>query len=828
MLRTAILPLSMLAAPAFAQEGEAPVEVTDLAEPEPVMPSANEIVVVAERLRDQVDAPQPPLVVYGEEDIAAFGASSIGDLVAQAAPQTGSGRGRGGGHPVILFNGQRISNFREMRNIPPEAIRRMEVLPEEVALRFGYSPDQRVINFILKPDYSSKSLDVEYHFPTRGGFDETQFEGTLLKIAGASRLNLYARANDASPLTEAERGVVQQPGTLPTVSTDPDPARYRTLIADTKDYIVNASWTRGLGEKGLAGSIGLNAGFTRNDSRSFSGLNTVLLSAPGGATAIRTLGDPLSRRSRVDTFQGGVTLNKPLGTWQLTGTVDATHAVTTSHIDRRADTSALVAAAADGSIVITGPLPALGPTRVDRARAKNVSVTSLATLAGKPFHLPAGDVSATFKAGFAYTGIDSEDTRTSAGPTSLRRGDLSAGINLSLPLTSRRNQVLAGAGDITLNLSAGLNRLSDFGTLKDWSAGVTWSPAEKLSLQASYIVNEAAPSLTDLGNPQIVTFNVPVYDFTRGDTALVTVASGGNPMLVREKQRDLKLSANWQLPFLRNSNLIVEYFRNHSSDVTASFPLLTPAIEAAYPGRVTRDASGRLVAIDRRPVTFAETNGSRLRWGFNLSGSLGKAEPGAQGRGPMGAGMGGPPSDGPGAGPRHGGGGMGRFMGGGRGGPGRWNLSLYHTVRFTDRVLIAPGVPELDLLGGDATSGSGSARHGLELEGGTFYKGMGLRLKGSWASPTRVRGSGLPGSSDLRFGSVFNMDLRLFVNFDRKPGVLKSLPFLKGTRIAIDVENLFDSRQRVTDAGGIVPLGYQPDLIDPRGRVIQIDFRKMF
>lgn len=822
MLRAALIPMTMLAAPALAQESGAP---DDDGEAGVVSPGAHEIVVVAERLRDQVDAPQAPVVVYGEEDIAAFGASSIGDLVAAAAPQTGSGRGRGGGHPVILFNGQRISNFREMRNIPPEAIRRMEVLPEEVALRFGYSPDQRVINFILRDHFAAKSVTAEYHFPTAGGFDENQFEGTLLKIDKGSRLNLYARANDASPLTEAERGVVQQPGTLPTVSTDPDPAQFRTLIADTKDYIVNASWTKGLGDRGLGGSIGLNAGFTRNDSRSFSGLNTVLLTAPGGATAIRTLGDPLMRTSRVDTFAGGATVNKGLGSWQLTATLDATHAVTTTLIDRRADLTGLVAAASAGTLSIAGPLPALGATRVDRARAKNDSVTSLVTVAGKPFRLPAGDAAATFKAGFAYTGIDSEDTRTSAGPTSLRRGDLSAGLNLSLPLTSRKNQVLAGAGDITLNLSAGLNRLSDFGTLKDWSAGLTWAPAEKLSLQASYIVNEAAPALTDLGNPQIVSFNVPVYDFTRGETALVTVTSGGNSALVREKQRDLKFSATWQLPFLSNSNLIVEYFRNRSSDVTASFPLLTPAIEAAFPGRVTRDASGRLVAIDRRPVTFAETTGSRLRWGFNLSGAIGKPQAGGRAGGGIGQGMG--PPGGFGGGPRQGGGGFGRFMGGGNG-QGRWNLSIYHTVRFSDRVLIAPGLPELDLLGGDATSGSGSARHGLELEGGTFYKGVGLRLNGNWAAPTYVRGSGLPGSTDLRFGSVFNLDMRVFMNFDLKPKIVKAIPFLKGSRLAIEVENLLESRQRVTDASGVVPLSYQPDLIDPRGRVIQLSFRKMF
>ena len=35
-------------------------------------------------------------------------------------------------------------------------------------------------------------------------------------------------------------------------------------------------------------------------------------------------------------------------------------------------------------------------------------------------------------------------------------------------------------------------------------------------------------------------------------------------------------------------------------------------------------------------------------------------------------------------------------------GRGRWNLSAYHTVRFTDPVLVAPGGPVLDLLNGEA------------------------------------------------------------------------------------------------------------------------------
>ena len=777
----ALIPFSLIAAPLAAQD---PVDVG--ADADELRAGANEIVVVGGGIRGEVDAPEQPIVVYDEADIAAYGASSLADLITATAPQTGSGRGRGGGgHPAILINGQRISNFREMRNFPPEAIRRMQVLPEEVAQRYGFAPNQRVINFILKDNFSSRTIDAEYHFPTRGGFAENQLEGTLLKIDKASRLNLYARSNDASMLTEQERGVIQQ-------GSGPDQSAYRSLVPDTRDIILTASWSRGLGEEGMDGSLALNAGYTRNDSRSLSGLNTAELASSGQATA-------LTRKSAIDNFQGGATLNKPLGGWQLTATVDGSHVRTATLSDR--------------------DLALSDPQQRDRALSRNSAATSLVTLNGRPLSLPAGDVSATIKAGFAWTGINSEDTRIASVPVSLRRGDLSAGLNITVPIASRRNGVMEGLGDLSLNLGGGLNRLSDFGTLSDWSAGLTWSPFEKLSISASYLVNQAAPSLTDLGNPRIDSFNIPVFDFTRNETALVTLISGGNPALLRETQRDIKLSANWELPFLKNSNLVAEWFRNRSSNVTSAFPLLTPAIEAAFPGRVTRDPlTGQLTAIDRRPVTFDQTHSSRLRWGFNLSGSIGKAPAEGHGGGPM-------------AGMRPPGGGMGRFGGGrgpmmgmmGGGGQGRWNLSVYHTYRFADRVQIGPAGPQLDLLGGDALTGGGVARHAIELEGGTFYRGFGLRFNGNWAAPTRVSGT-----TDLRFGSTFRLDMRAFVNFDQQKSVLKAAPFLKGFRMAIEIENLFDSRQRVTDAAGQVPLSYQADLIDPRGRMIGIELRKMF
>ena len=61
---------------------------------------------------------------------------------------------------MLLLNGQRISGFRELRDIPTEAIQRVEILPEEVALKYGYRADQKVVNIVLRQRFRSTAAQV--------------------------------------------------------------------------------------------------------------------------------------------------------------------------------------------------------------------------------------------------------------------------------------------------------------------------------------------------------------------------------------------------------------------------------------------------------------------------------------------------------------------------------------------------------------------------------------------------------------------------------------------------------------------------------------------
>jgi hypothetical protein len=192
---------------------------------------------------------------------------------------------------------------------------------------------------------------------------------------------------------------------------------------------------------------------------------------------------------------------------------------------------------------------------------------------------------------------------------------------------------------------------------------------------------------------------------------------------------------------------------------------------------------------------------------------------GGQGGGRPGGGFGGP-------------GGFGGGRGGGGGGGGRLSFSLYHTWHLEESILIAPGVPELDLLNGDATGSSGGQpRHEIRARIGYSNNGIGARLGVDWESGTHVDGalSGTAGgSSRLDFGSLATANLRIFANLGQMPQLTRKAPFLRGSRVSIGIDNIFNQRREVRDATGATPLRYQQDYLDPLGRTISISFRKLF
>ena len=854
------LPFVTMCMPVFAQEA-------DLA-----LADTNTIIVTGKRLPGSVETDVTPLDELDEKDVDNLNASSVGEVLDEISTRTGSGRGRGASGPVVLLNGRRISNFREIREYPPEAIRKIEVYPEEVALKFGYPPNQRVVNIILKEDITLGDAEIEVGTPDRGTFAKGEVNANLTRISKGSRLSLFAQYERAGSVTEDERGVSL-------VTSPVDQARFRTLQGASDQSLGSVNWAKEL-KGGTNLSLGVEA--SRKISDDLLGLQGGTVAVPAASRFARSTADEqldlafdelgaIQRHSETLALAANASLTGKIGKWQWTFTNDASFSATTTRTGGDIALSGLQAAVSNSTAnPFAGDLSAfLTLPGDDTSRTRSKSVASTGTISGTPFAMPAGAATVSLKLGYTHSGIDSRSVNSGVSSAAdLARDTGNVLATLSIPLTSRKNHVLGALGDISLQVNGGYSALSDFDGLYQYGAGLNWMITDRLSASIQYIAEDKAPTLANLGDPLIVTPNVSVYDFQSGQTVLASRISGGNPDLRGEKQRDIKLGLVWRRASPDGLNLNLEYFRNRSRDVTAQFPLLTDAIEAAFPDRVRRDASNRLLSIDARAINYARTQGESLRFSIGYRGSFGKpiaaqrsqldeleqqmrrGQGAAAGQGGSGsssaggtgspatgqaqpAGVGGPRRTPGGAGPGRGGPGG---LGGGPGGPGgpppsdgtgRWDIDMTYALQLTDRAFIASGVAPLDFLHGDASGNSGGARrHKLDLRAGMARQGMGVRLSASYQSGSTVVSD--IAASQLRYAGLTTANLRFFLNFDQKPGILKSLSFLKGSRMSLRVDNIFDTAQKVTDGNGLVPLRFGRAFQEPIGRYFEIDWRKKF
>lgn len=836
LLMSSAAPLPAVAQQAATVAATTAQSIDDLPEDEA---EGEEIVVQGQKPRGSVVGDIPPENVLNPRDIRATGATSIDELLDSVASQTGSARGRGGGRPIVLLNGQRISGFREVRDLPPEAIERMEILPEEVALKYGYAADQRVVNIVLRRRFNSTNVELRGRGATDGGYVSGQADAGRLIIAEGTRTSLNLRVEGNSPLEEDERDVILQP--VPSEPNEVDPRPFRTLVGSSSTYRMTGTHNRTiLGDV----SATVNAEAERSASKSRFGVATATLD-DAGTEILRAFPEegPLTRRSTSDSFALGTSLNWQDGKWRLssTGTAEYDHGVTRT--DNGPDLSEAQARLDAGDPALD-PLGELGPISMlprDRSRSNRYSLGLDGTASGPLFELPAGDANATIRLAGGSTGIDSKSTRDLVTTESdLLRNSVLGSVNLDLPVTKRG----AAIGRLTANANGSVLQLSDFGTLTTVGAGLSWSPAQRLNINASWTREEGAPSLQQLGDPIVETPAVSFFDFATGETVLVTTITGGNPDLLADTRSVLKIGGHWQ-PFEKTDlRLRAEYVRQTIDNPQSSFPAASEALEAAFSDRFERDADGDLVRIDQRPVNFEQARKDTFRWGFDFTRPLQSRPPSqaaiaafrerfAGQRGNQGDAPPAPPPEGgearqgrsgQGGGGPGGGFRMRGFGGGGRQG-GRLTFSLTHQLNLVDEVTIAPGVPQLDYLDGEPVSSlGGRPRHEVQFETGYYNNGYGARLQGNWRSGTTVEST----SGDLKFSPYFDLDLRLFANLGENFDLVSRRPFFRGASFRFDVNNVLNTRPKVRDANRLTPLSYQPDLLEPVGRTFGITFRKLF
>ena len=327
---------------------------------------------------------------------------------------------------------------------------------------------------------------------------------------------------------------------------------------------------------------------------------------------------------------------------------------------------------------------------------------------------------------------------------------------------------------------------------------VNWSPVRSLGIGVGFEREEDAPSLEELGNPANTLENVTLFDFTRGETAIVRLRTGGNPSLGVTIRTASHARMTWQAS--RHLNLSGSYTRSRTAGLIGSFPAVSREVEQVFPDRFVRDPGGRLIELDLSPVNFRRATQEQFRWGLNWNLSVARsAQPPA-----------GEPPD-----AREAVAALDRTA--------RVNFSLFHTMRLRDDLRVRKGLPRLDFLDGSIVGIAGArARHALEAQAAVGAGGLGARFNG------RIEGGSRTTTVDggtLRFSPAARFDLRLFADLGQ---LMPRRRWASGTRASLQFGNLMNSRARVRRSAGPVPEAFQPAYIDPLGRTVKFSLRRVF
>lgn len=774
--------LPMLPEGGAAQPASEPQEGQLLEDREHPASSIPEIVVHGRRIDE-------PDIVLDQDAVSAFGASTMAELAGRIAEQTGREQ------PAILINGRR-STFAEFALMPPEALERLEILPPDAAMKYGFSPGQRVINFILKKNFRAITAEPTFRAATQGGRAETSATATLTRLLRLDRLNIGVEYNRATSLYESERQLQSRftaaTGGAPSPVSGTGRDSFRTLLPSSERLAFTGSFGTKIAD-GLTMSASLTAETSEQDGA---------VGLPWTADGERMDLNPLRTHSVQRRLGGSVTLQGDAGkwNWSTTGRGDASWS--------RTDTER------DG---LVGPLPDPVPS-VTRGRYSDVVTsnsvgTSIELLSQGPLvRLPAGTATANIRGSLSYRersndailGGIAQDLHFNVFET-----DWTAA--LALPLISRAGGFLDALGDVSATLALRRSSRSGAGVAEDITYGLRWAPIPALEFGVRITDARGLPPVELREAPILRLPNVPIFDFVRGETAHVTLISGGNSDLSPESRQDLAIEG--QLRPLPKSTLMFNLMFRETTvrGGIGGLPAITSDVEHVFPERFVRDTSGNLLQVDTRPLNFEQSRQrvvSARIFGVIPLGPPSSFKASAATANPAAPLV--PPASG----------GMANALGSGR--P-QATISLTHEWRLEDRLRLREGLPERDLLDGAAVSGRGPSRHMITGQANVTAGPVQATLSGRWRSGTVSRGDG----AELRFSSLTTFDLRASYMVGSDSALGRAANWLVGKRAFLEVSNLFDAQTHVRDSMGNTPLAYQPAYIDPLGRMVRVGVRAL-
>jgi iron complex outermembrane recepter protein len=860
--------LLLLAGTAIPIQASGATELTDAADAAQHVadePRGQDIIVIAPPLFRDIT----PEAELDEDGIASYGLSTIDELLAEIQGELGEGD-----EPLILVNGEPVSDLQDIGAFPVEALRNVQILPRGSAVRAGGRTGQRVVSLTLQRRLRAATVTAAPRFSTEGNWSAGRGETLLTYLQGSTRANLGLRFRGESSLLESERDIIQpdprRPFAIggnivpfPDSSGEIDPAlsalagqpvtvvpfpagsspsladfaafanqanatdlgEFRTLRPRLRNYDLNGTFATRLAPWLTSNStLRLN----RNVSRALRGLPSALfaLSPDNGASPFSTdVGlafygqGPLQSRSVRESGEARVTLNGRFGRWK--SNFNARYAGSKSTFDTERQSTLGNILLDDEISPFASDLSNLIAIQTDRSTARSRDGLVLFSLTGPAVALPAGDLTATLEGRLARSSFHSRSVFSGSDINRrFRRNEETVRGAVDIPLTSAGAGILSGIGDLSANAEVGVAHFSDAGTLDRYGLGLTWEPRPFLRMRGSIERTERPASMHVLGNPVLETPDVRMFDPLTGRTVDVLQITGGNPDIDPERLHVRRLSALVRPISSFDVQVNAEYTDTAARNFIASLPPASLPVMLAFPDRFVRDSNGELTTVDLRPVNFDSHREKRLRWGLNMRRKIGAATilglpavadaPESESGEETGA----PPETG--AKPR-----------GSRGRPATYvQLGANHTVVFSDEIRIRPGLDPVDLLEGGALGiASGRVRHQADGTAAITSGGLGARLGVTWRGKSTLDTRIGDVEDTLTFSPLLALNLRAFADARR---LFPNAIWARGTRASINLVNLTSQRQRVRDSFGNTPLQYQPGYRDPLGRTVEFEIRKVF
>ncbi len=690
-----------------------------------------------------------PDEIFTEEDISFYGFNSVGEVVDEVTSRVG----RSPDDVIFLVNGQRVSGLSDVADFPAEAIERIELFPQGAATEVGGVGNQRVVNVRLKPATTIYLANTKLAAATDGGFARYDGELSFTQIQGRRRLNLalQLRGNDA--LLESERDITQ-------VSTAAsDLGDFRTLLPKNNEILLRGNFSDAISPN-LNALVGTR--FLQRGTDSLLGID-----ADGG---------PLTQNSQLTSLNTNAVVTGQFSEWLVTA--NASYGITR----RRTLTDGVGAA----------PVTALQQrpiTAVLQRIAGDLSVT-------RPvMQLLAGPLTVTSRGRFSRDSVD-------AGGTSFSQALHQFGGGITIPLTSNDRGPIKGIGAIDLGIDASLSDYSGIESFSNSIFTMNWRPADWLRVSGSLSTGQTPPSAELLSAPLITTPGTRYFDPLLNETIDVISIMGGNPDLLTQDDENRRIAIEIRPRMSRLSAFTVEYTSIRNRDIITAAPPANTLLLDAFPERFGRDATGRLIGVDFRPLNFARKSEEKLRYAFELSFERGANEDLASLEADVDQ-------------PR-------RIVI-----PKRLQILFSHAIVLGNEIVVASEFEAIDLLSPSALGfgGGGLSRHEIDLTARYGEQGIGAELSARYSSAGFFNVIDESGVEALRFSALSTADMRFFIEGSR---ISSEENFLNGMRFTLAVRNITNSRQSVRDSDGLTPLLYQLAYRDPTGRLVEVSFRKRF